>query len=104
MFRGAYGEPLDPDRFNAWNVFPRLEAYAKQQGRAGIRLAMGTNDFANLRSNNQELVAALAALGVTVPLAIDEGGHEWSLWARQLPDMLAWIGTRWAKPGLAPAC
>ena len=104
MFRGAYGEPLDPDRFNAWNVFPRLEAYAKQQARAGIRLAMGTNDFANLRSNNQELVAALAALGVTVPLAIDEGGHEWSLWARQLPDMLAWIGTRWAKPGLAPAC
>ena len=104
MFRGAYGEPIDPGRFNDWNIFSRLDAYARHPLKAAIRLAIGTRDFTNLRNNNDTLVAALAARGVTVPLSVDEGEHEWSLWARQLPDMLAWLGTRWMSANSVSAC
>ena len=104
MFRGAFGDPLDPARFNAWNIFARAAAYAKQDSRAGLRLAVGDRDFPNLQTNNRDFVAELSARGVPVPLIVDEGAHDWSLWARQLPDMLAWLGTRWRTDAPEPSC
>ncbi len=104
MFRGAYGEPLDPQRFNDWNIFSRIEAYAAQPMRAAIKLAIGSHDFAHLKMGNSDFVAALAKRGVDAPLQVDEGGHEWSLWVRQLPEMLQWVGSRWAKAQAGPHC
>ena len=94
MFRGAFGDPLDWRRFNAWNVFPRLPAYARDRDRTPVRLSVGTTDFGNLRTMNHAFVDQLAELGVTVPLETDEGGHEWRLWAQQLPAALRWVAER----------
>ena len=95
MFRGAYGDPLDPDRFNAQNIFPKLAAYAADPNRPMFRLAVGDRDFSNLREANIEIVEKLAKLGVKVPFEIDPGAHEWSLWATQLPKMLEWLAPQW---------
>lgn len=104
MFRGAYGEPLDPLRFNEWNAFLRIETYMMQPNRAAIRLAVGSNDFPHLQTGNRDFAAALAERGVDASLKVDEGGHEWALWARQLPDMLQWVGAQWTKAQAAPNC
>ena len=94
MFRGAYGEPLDWRRFNGWNVFPRIAAYAADPHRTPFRLAMGDDDFGNLRAMNRVFVDQLAERGVVVPLEVDPGGHEWRVWAAQLPRFLQWLGTK----------
>ena len=99
MFRGVYGNPVDWNRFNGWNLFPRLDAYARDPDRTPIRLAVGSDDFANLRAMNRKLVDALAQNGVEVPFFIEPGSHEWRLWAEQLPQVL-----RWFAPKLATHC
>jgi S-formylglutathione hydrolase FrmB len=95
MFRGAYGDPLDPSRFNAMNIFPRIAHYAEDPKRAAMRLAVADHDFGSLRDANIAFVQQAETLGLKIPLTVDPGGHEWSLWAQQFPKMLAWLGGRW---------
>ena len=99
MFRGAFGTPLDWRRFNAQNLFPRLDAYARDPRRTPVHLAVGSEDFPNLRAMNRQFVDRLALKGVEVPFEIDAGAHDWQLWAAQLP-----LALRWIAPLLATRC
>jgi enterochelin esterase family protein len=97
MFRGAFGTPLDWQRFNAQNVFPRLDAYARDPNRTPFHLAVGSEDFPNLQAMNHRFVDILAEKGVSVPLKVDQGAHEWKLWSAQLPAALRWLAPRLAS-------
>jgi enterochelin esterase family protein len=91
MFNRAFGQPFDWQRFNAWNLFPRLPAYLADSKRPALYLAIGSDDFAGLKAVNLAFRDALRASGIDVPFRIDPGGHNWSLWAAQLEDALIWL-------------
>ncbi len=91
MFHGAYGDPIDWDRFNAWNVFPRIPAYLAAPQRASFYFAIGDDDFPSLRAANKTFVDALAKGGVNAPFRSDPGRHEWALWEKQFGPALEWL-------------
>lgn len=91
VFRGAFGEPFDRNRFNTANLFARIPGYAGRAPRPAFFLAVGTDDFPRLREGNLAFHAALAAAGVDVPLRTDPGEHDWTLWASQLEPALVWL-------------
>jgi enterochelin esterase family protein len=94
MFQSAYGNPLDWKRFNALNLFPRIQKYLAEKPRASFYMAVGDDDFENLRAANRTFVDALAKGGVDVPFRSDPGGHEWTTWERQLGPALEWLDGR----------
>ncbi|HEX8164457.1 MAG TPA: alpha/beta hydrolase family protein [Beijerinckiaceae bacterium] len=99
MFRGAYGDPFDPRRFNASNLFPRLPAYIADPERPALYLAVGADDFPRLKEGNLAFHRALSEAGIETPFRIDPGGHTWDLWTAQLGPALEWLDRR-----LSPSC
>jgi S-formylglutathione hydrolase FrmB len=99
MFGGAFGAPFDWRRFNEWNLFARVPAYAANPNRPALYLAIGDDDFPGLKRGNVLLQRALVEAGVEVPLRVDPGGHVWELWAAQLEPALIWLDRH-----LRPCC
>lgn len=94
MFNVAFGNPFDWQRFNSWNLFPRLPRYVADSNRSALYLAIGDNDFPNLKTGNVAFSQMLTEAGIPTPLHVDEGGHVWSLWAKQLGPALKWLNSK----------
>jgi S-formylglutathione hydrolase FrmB len=90
MFGAAFGAPFDGERFNRWNLFLKLPAYAADPERTPFYLTVGDRDLPRLIEANAAFRAALAEHGLSAAFRVDPGGHEWSLWARQLGPALIW--------------
>jgi len=91
MFNGAFGQPFDWQRFNRWNLFPRLPTYIANPDRPALYLAVGEDDFPGLKAGNMAFHKALTEAGVATPFRKDPGGHVWPLWDAQLEPALIWL-------------
>jgi S-formylglutathione hydrolase FrmB len=91
MFHGAYGDPLDWRRFNAWNVFLHVPAYVADPLRTPFYMTVGDADYPSLRNANAVFVDEIATGGATTPFRTDPGHHDWTLWSNELGPALEWL-------------
>lgn len=100
FYDGAFGRPLDRDRFNAWNLFTRVRARpAGAEPAPAILLAAGDRDRSGLLQSTVRFHAALLRAGFDSSLRIGPGAHDWPTWRAHLADALRWLG-----PKLATSC
>ena len=94
MYRGVFGEPMDWERYDAWNLFPRVAAVASLERPPAIWLAAGDDDFPAILEGTVRLHAMLRQAGVASELRILDGRHDWQLWSTALAPGLAWQARR----------
>ena len=100
FYDGAFGRPLDRERFNAWNLFTRLRALEKGAApQPDVYLSIGDRDRGGLLQNTTRLHVALLRAGVDSTFRIGPGQHDWETWRREFATSLTWLG-----PKLDPTC
>ena len=102
MFGRVFGDPFDRRRFNAWNVFVRLAAAPDPAALPAFWLQAGDDDFPAILDGTVRFHQALRRAGTASELRIDDGGHAWPTWARDIVPALRWLGTR-RPPFYSPA-
>jgi len=98
-FRGAFGTPLDPGRFDEWTVFRRLPGLLTAPMRPHVWLSAGTDDFPAPIDGSVRLHLMLGREDHPSTLRISAGRHDWEHWTSVMPEVLAWLGER-----LDPTC
>jgi len=92
LFGPVFGVPFDAARFNASNMFQPLAGFANPADVLPIYLACGDDDYFDLHHGAIALFLALERIGANLELRITDGGHIWEVWARALPEALAFVG------------
>ena len=102
FFGGVFGEPVDLDRFRAASPYARLGQIAASPRPPALFLACGDQDELDLTASNLLFFLALQRAGIPAELRIDDGGHDWSVWARDLEPMLRFVGSVLGRAADAP--
>lgn len=84
LFGPAFGEPFDVDRYERGNPFTLLNEVTPPP----IYLSVGDNDYFKLDIGSAEFFAAAKKLGHEIEFRVEDAGHVWPFWQRQLPAML----------------
>lgn len=94
FFDGAFGDPLEPDTFNASNVFAPLSDLGARGPRAApaFYLMTGDHDTFGLWRGTLQFFRAARDAGLAAELRVRDGDHEWRLWRKELGPVLRWIG------------
>lgn len=98
LYKGAYGEPLDPGRFNRLNLFTTASA-SPAGPRPEIWMAIGRQDYPKLIRAGDQLSRLLQKSGYAVERRGGEGRHFWDYWQRAIEPALVWL-----SPQLATRC
>jgi enterochelin esterase family protein len=101
-FSGAFGQPVDLARFSAAAPQTMLPAFAATPVRPTLYLACGDQDELGLTESNLLFFLALARAGVPAELRIGDGGHDWSVWARDLGPALRFVAAAMAAARAGP--
>lgn len=97
LFNIAFGDPLDPIRFDEASPFSLVTHLEAANPRPDILLMAGDDDFFLLDHETMRLHLALEAAGIESEIRITDGGHVWPLWADHLEAALRFIEAAWAK-------
>ncbi len=84
LFERVFDGPVGPDD----DLFTLL-AGADPDALPALHLGCGTED--HLLGSTVRFADAATAAGVDVHVDLRPGGHEWQVWDRMLPDVLAWL-------------
>ena len=98
-FGELFHYPFDWQRYDTWNLFNLIPAFAKAAAPPDIWLDAGDDDFPELLSANVLFYQALQRANVAAELRIVDGAHDWAHWRRSLVLALEWAGA-----GLADRC
>jgi S-formylglutathione hydrolase FrmB len=90
-YHGAYGTPFDMKVFAARNPFTRIPDLSRIQNPPKVLIMTGDDDVLNFYEGSCQLFVALRRAKLQAELRVDDGGHDWSLWRVQLPDMLRFL-------------
>ena len=91
LFGPAYGDPFDPDRFNAANVFGRVPALAEHGDPPAVFLSVGDDDYFGLERGTMLLYLALKDAGVPAEVRVYDGAHDWRFWSRHVGEALRFV-------------
>ncbi|MFD1704956.1 alpha/beta hydrolase [Methylopila henanensis] len=95
FYDGAFGAPLERERFNALTAFGRLDALKDRLGpKPAIYLAIGDRDRGGLLQSTTLLHSRLLRAGVESTLRIGAGAHDWETWSRDMDQAFGWLGPR----------
>ena len=97
LYKGAYGDPIDPDRFNANNLFRVAEAEPAGPVRPEFWLAIGKGDYPELISAGRRLAAVLKRRGFVVEQRGGEGRHFWDYWQKEIEPALLWLAPKLSR-------
>lgn len=90
-FSGAFGTPVDLERFHAEAPQGMLPDFATAPVRPALLLTCGNRDELGLAESNLLFFLALQRAGIPAELRIGPGGHDWSVWARDLEPVLRFV-------------
>ena len=90
-YHGAYGTPFDMKLFVARNPFTRIADLSRMQTPPKILIMTGDDDGLNFYEGSTQLFIALRRAKLQAELRVENGGHDWVLWRKQLPDMLRFL-------------
>lgn len=98
FFVGAFGRPVDLERFRAASPFAMIPAFARAAAPPALFLTCGDDDELDLEEGNLLFFLALRRAGIDAELRITDGGHGWDVWAREIDPVLRFVGTRFRVP------
>lgn len=99
LYKGSYGDPIDRDRFNELNLFTLVAATPAPQDPPRLWMAIGEQDYPELRRAGGRLAKALAKQGYPVEQRGGDGRHFWDYWQRAIEPALIWL-----SPQLSVRC
>jgi S-formylglutathione hydrolase FrmB len=91
LYKGAYGEPIDRDRFNDLNLFTLVAATPAASDSPNIWMAIGDQDYPELIRAGGHLANALQAEGYSVESRSGDGRHFWDYWQRTIEPAMIWL-------------
>ncbi|BCP54084.1 esterase [Kaistia sp. 32K] len=94
FYDGAFGNPFDVKRFNADNIFPRVERDKDHADRPAFWLAAGDRDGLGIITGSAALHVALRKAGYETSLRIGPGQHDWNNWSQAIVPALAWLSPK----------
>lgn len=99
LYEGAFGNPFDAGRFNAANVFTRLDELRDVQQKPDFYLTIGKDDYADLVEASPAVDKLLRAAGANSTFQMASGKHDWDTWHAAIIPALEWLA-----PKLDPKC
>ncbi len=97
-YQGAYGQPFDPGVYMQRNPFSRVAALSQIPTPPKILITAGDDDYFKLYEGSCALFVALRRAGLAAELRVDDGGHDWTLWRRQFPDVMRFFAKAVQQP------
>lgn len=97
-FGGMFGDPFNPDRFNAANIFTLLAQADKDRTNVlpSIFVSVGDDDSHGLVRGSIALYNTMTAEKRAIEFRVTDGDHVWSLWRKSIRDALTFIDTKWS--------
>lgn len=99
IYRGVFGAPFDRERFNAANVFTRVDQLRRAPDKPDVYLTIGDADYPDLIEANALMHNRLVRMGARSALRVGAGGHFWDTWQQAIVPALEWLA-----PKLDPTC
>jgi len=90
-YRGAYGQPFDAAIYKARSPFSRVAALSRMQDPPKVLIMSGDDDYFRFYEGSAALFESLRGAGVPSELRIEDGGHDWDLWRRQIPAIMRFL-------------
>jgi enterochelin esterase family protein len=97
-YHGAYGTPFDMNLFVARNPFTRIADLSRMPSPPKVLIMTGDDDGLNFYEGSCQLFVALRRANLHAELRVENGGHDWRLWSRQLPDLLRFLTDAMRNP------
>jgi enterochelin esterase family protein len=97
LFSGAFGRPVQLDRYRLAAPTSLIGALAAAEPRPALYLTCGDDDELELAEGAVLLHIALRRAGMGSELRITDGGHDWGLWARELDPTLRFVGSAFER-------
>lgn len=98
-FRGAFGTPFDPHRFNDANVFTLLKrAVDARKTLPALYVTVGDDDSHLLWRGAFAFFETMQKLHQEVEFRVTDGDHSWDVWRRSIVDALVFVD---GKVGIA---
>lgn len=97
LFRGAFGRPFDPARFRTASPFTAIERLTGEAQLPRLLLVSGDDDELELATATFLFWRALQDAGIDAELRITDGGHNWTVWARDLELALRFAGAAFSR-------
>lgn len=92
MFKGAFGTPFLPSRYNSLNFYSKLRALKDANPRPDLFISVGDDDGFRLYEGAVELYLRLKRLRLPVEMRIVDGDHNWRLWREDIVPALKYFG------------
>lgn len=93
LFRGAFGSPFDPERYDAANPFGMVGQMASSPHKVGIYLMAGNDDAYFLYEGATQLYTQLRRAGIPAKLRIIDGPHWWDTWLADFDSVFRFISS-----------
>jgi S-formylglutathione hydrolase FrmB len=94
LYRNVFGTPFSASRFNAANVFTRVNEIARAKPRPAFYLTIGDADYADLIEASTGFHNRLRELGADTTLRIGPGRHFWDTWQQAIVPALEWLAPK----------
>ena len=92
MFKGAFGVPFAPSKYNSLNFYSKLHALKDTKPRPDLFISEGDDDGFRLYEGAVELYLRLKRLRLPVEMRIVDGDHNWRLWRDDIVPVLKHFG------------
>lgn len=94
IYGTVFGTPFDQKRFNAANVFTRVERMRRVKDKPDFYLTIGDADFPDLIEASAMMHNRLVTTGAKSTLRIGAGGHFWDTWQQAIIPALEWLAPK----------
>ncbi|MGB0085261.1 MAG: alpha/beta hydrolase family protein [Rhodomicrobiaceae bacterium] len=91
LVRGVFGEPFSRERYQAWNLFPKLRRLGSQAIKPVLFLAASDGDYPRQLLGATTFQIAAISAGFKSELRVDNGSHSWRYWGRAIRPALSWL-------------
>jgi S-formylglutathione hydrolase FrmB len=90
-YLGAYGRPFDPAIYKKRNPFSQIEALSRLKRPPDILITTGDDDYFKFHEGSVAMFLALRRAALPAELRVVDGGHDWTVWQKQFPEVIRFI-------------
>lgn len=91
-FRGAFGQPFDPYIYQLRNPFSKVQSLTLMKDPPKVMITVGDDDYFKFHYGSLALFTEMRRARLPVELRVDDGGHDWALWRKQIRQVLSFFG------------
>ena len=94
IYRNVFGDPFNPERFNAGNAFTKVDGLRPVKQKPAFYLTIGDDDYPDLIEASAMFHNRLKQTGADTTLRIGPGRHYWDTWQQAIIPALEWLAPK----------